>query len=378
MKDDNLLFIKGKTKEEMIINLKNIVTLLSQKLEMDLRYIDVEDIINKRDKEQVKYLLVLFINILKIKELKEQHLINVHFNNQIEQLQRHCLTEIEKGDKTESNLNKSLDFIFKKKKNNENAFLELLKNIKEKYKLNTSKDSEPKIMTLPASKEVEKKQEKKIISIDKNNHKYFLSKNVLIDFIIKLIKETLPANKFYEFLINDSFNKKISNIIKSIYILHSGIFKNSLISKQFLIDYNIDIKNIIQKELYIYYERREYKKVINNPCNIKIFSKKLKNIKTLRKFYILNYKKEKNELKVRKLENEYQRKKSYIAINKIYKIYPELIRIKKNKEMENLEFQELLFKLKYYQKLKKKESIINIMRKGNNKAKTINKYVKKN
>ena len=128
MKDDNYSFIEGKTKDEMINNLKNIIILLSQNLEMDLGYISAEDIINKKDKEQVKYLLVLFINILRMKDLKKEHLINVHFNNQIGQLQRYCLTENEKVNKTESNINKSFDIVIKTMKNNENTFYELLKN----------------------------------------------------------------------------------------------------------------------------------------------------------------------------------------------------------------------------------------------------------
>ena len=48
MKDENYSFIKGKTSEEMINNLKNIIILLSQNLEMNLEYINAEDIINKR------------------------------------------------------------------------------------------------------------------------------------------------------------------------------------------------------------------------------------------------------------------------------------------------------------------------------------------
>ena len=65
MKDDNYSFIKGKTEDEKIYNLKNIIILLSQNLEMDLGYISAEDLISKKDKEQVKYLLVLIINILR-------------------------------------------------------------------------------------------------------------------------------------------------------------------------------------------------------------------------------------------------------------------------------------------------------------------------
>ena len=72
MKDNNYSYKKGKTKEEKINNLKKIIILLSQKLEMDLRYIDVELIIDKKDKENIKDLLVLFINILKMKEIKNE------------------------------------------------------------------------------------------------------------------------------------------------------------------------------------------------------------------------------------------------------------------------------------------------------------------
>ena len=378
MKDNNTSFIKGKTKEEMINNLQSIINLLSQKLEMDLRYINVEAIINERDKEQVKYLLVLFINILKMKELRKQHLKNVHFNNQINQSQRNCITEKEKKIKTESNLNKSFDLIIQKKKNNENTFQELLNNIKKnQYQLKYSKDQDNNLLYLPTSKSEEKIEENKIISINKakTNLKYFLPINELIDAIIKLIKEILPPNNFYELLVNESFNKKISNIIKGIKILHLRIFKNSLISKQFLIDYSIEIKYIINKELHIYNGNKGYKESINKVDNIKTFSEKLKNIKAMKKYYILNYKKEKSEMKLNKLENDYQRKRSFITIYECCNYYPELIRVKKNKETEQLEFQELLFKLKYYQALKKKDSMINIMRKTNNKAKLLKNMI---
>ena len=78
--------------------MKKVIILLSQKLEMDLRYIDVELIIDKKDKENIKDLLVLFINILKMKEIKKDHLANIHFNNQINKEQGSCLTEREKDD----------------------------------------------------------------------------------------------------------------------------------------------------------------------------------------------------------------------------------------------------------------------------------------
>ena len=274
---------------------------------MDLGYISAEDIINKKDKEQVKYLLVLFINILRMKDLKKEHLINVHFNNQIGQLQRYCLTENEKVNKTESNLNKSFDIIIRKMKNNENTFYELLKNERAyQDKLRSSKKKENKVLDLPTSEDEEKIKERKIIPKNNIHFKYFLTKYEVIDVIIKLIKEILPKQKFYEFLINGSFNTKISRIIKDIYILHLEIFKSPLISKQFLIDYIIDIKYIINKELSINIESKEFKMNINDT---KIFSKKLRNIKVMKKYYNLNYNKEKKEMKINKLENEYQRKR---------------------------------------------------------------------
>ena len=370
MKDENYSFIKGKTPEEMINNLKNIIILLSQNLEMNLEYINAEDIINKKDKEQVKYHLVLFINILKLKEIKKEHLINIHFNNQVGQLQRYCLTEDLKENKTESNLNKSFDVIIKKMKNNENTFYELLNNERAYQQELRNKKMENKILELPSSEDEEKIEEKKIISKNKSHFKYFLTKYELIEVIIKLIKEVLPKNKFYEFLINDSFNKKITKIIKDIYLLHLEIFKNPLISKQFLIDYNIDIKYIINKEMNIDNESKE------NIVNTKIFSKKLKNIKLMKKYYSLNYNKEKKEMKMNKLENEYQRKKSYVAINEYNKFYKKLTHLEKNKDLENLEFQELLYTLKYYKTLKEKETIINILKKSNNKVRlSKNKFI---
>ena len=370
MKDENYSFIKGKTPEEMINNLKNIIILLSQNLEMNLEYINAEDIINKKDKEQVKYLLVLFINILKLKEIKKEHLINIHFNNQIGQLQRYCLTENLKENKTESNLNKSFDVIIKKMKNNENTFYELLNNERTYQQMLRNKKMENKILELPGSEDEEKTEEKKIISKNKSHFKYFLTKYELIEVIIKLIKEVLPNNKFYEFLINDSFNKKITKIIKDIYLLHLEIFKNPLISKQFLIDYNIDIKYIINKEMNIDNESKE------NIVNKNIFSKKLKNIKLMKKYYSLNYNKEKKEIKMNKLENEYQRKKSYVAINEYNKFYKKLTHLEKNKDLENLEFQGLLYTLKYYKTLKEKETIINILKKSNNKVRlSKNKFI---
>ena len=62
----------------------------------------------------------------------------------------------------------------------------------------------------------------------------------------------------------------------------------------------------------------------------------------------------------------------------LFRSYPKLIQIKKAIDLENLELQELLFKLKYYQSLEQKESKVNNLKKNNNKAKiSINKLIKK-
>jgi mevalonate kinase len=96
----------------------------------------------------------------------------------------------------------------------------------------------------------------------------------------------------------------------------------------------------------------------------------------MKKYYNLNYNKEKKEMKINKLENEYQRKKSYVTIYDYNKFYKKLIHLKKKEDLENLEFQELLFKLKYYKTLKEKESIINVLKKNNNKVKlSKNKFI---
>ena len=68
MSDNNYIIKRGKTNEEKIINLKEIITLLSQKLEMNLQYIDIESIIIEKNKESIKYFLISFINILYINE----------------------------------------------------------------------------------------------------------------------------------------------------------------------------------------------------------------------------------------------------------------------------------------------------------------------
>lgn len=62
MNDKNYIIKNGKNNEEKIINLKEIITLLSKKLQMNLEYIDIESIIIEKDKESIKYFLILFIN----------------------------------------------------------------------------------------------------------------------------------------------------------------------------------------------------------------------------------------------------------------------------------------------------------------------------
>ena len=130
--------------------------------------------------------------------------------------------------------------------------------------------------------------------------------------------------------------------------------------------------------MFIHDKSFESEKNLNNSENIAKFSKMLKNKKKMKKYYSLNYNKRMREDKINKFEYEYERKKSYKAINEYCKLYPKLIQIKKAIDLENLELQELLFKLKYYQSLEQKESIVNNLKKNNNKAKiSINKLIKK-
>ena len=86
MNDRNYIIKNGKTNQEKIINLKEIILLLSKKLEMNLEYIDIESIIIDKDNESMKYFLILFINILNINEKHSQKIINEHFNNDIDLL----------------------------------------------------------------------------------------------------------------------------------------------------------------------------------------------------------------------------------------------------------------------------------------------------
>ena len=373
-KDDNYSYIKAKTKESSINNLKNLIILLSKNLEMDLKYIDVEAIINKKDKKSVKYLLVLFINILKIKELTKHQMINRNFDNQIEKYEKKNLTEIKNINKSKNNNDKSLGITYENMKNRDNIVGELLKNRNIKYKdLNNKKND---ILPLQILNYKGKTERKDVISKNKNNSNYFLSKKEFINEIIKIIQSIIPKNQFYDFLINDSFNEKFTKIIEKIYILHLQIFNNILISKQFLSDYLIDIKYIIFKNLYERNKSLESKKRSNNNENIIKFSKILKNKKNLKKYYTLNHNKIMKENKLNKYEYENQRKKSHKVINEFCKLNKKLTQIKKEKDLENLEFQELLFKLKFYQSLEQKVSIINNLRKNNNKAKIeINKLI---
>ena len=374
-KDENYSYIKEKTKESIINNLKNLIIILSKNLEMDLKYIDAEAIINKKDKKNVKYLLVLFINILKIKELAKQNLINKHLNNQIEHKEIKCLTEIQITNKNKNNEDKSFDNI-NKMKNKYNNIYELLK--KRKIEYNDINNQKYEILASQIINDRDSIGGNKKISENKRNFNYFLSKEEFINEIIKIIKSIIPKNKFNDFLINDSFNEKISKIIENIYCLHFQIYNNLLISKQFLLDYIIDIKYIILKNLFIHDKSFESEKNLNNSENIAKFSKMLKNKKKMKKYYSLNYNKRMREDKINKFEYEYERKKSYKAINEYCKLYPKLIQIKKAIDLENLELQELLFKLKYYQSLEQKESIVNNLKKNNNKAKiSINKLIKK-
>ena len=69
---------------------------------------------------------------MKIKELAKQNLINKHLNNQIENKEIKCLTEIQITNKNKNNEDKSFDNI-NKMKNKYNNIYELLKKRKIEY-----------------------------------------------------------------------------------------------------------------------------------------------------------------------------------------------------------------------------------------------------
>ena len=406
MNDNDYIFKNGITSEEKISNLKEIISLLSKKLEMDLQYIDIESIIINKDKESVKYFLILFINILKSNEKLKEKYINEHFNNDIDLLKRSCITDRdEKEDsknKNNNNMNVSFDEMLLRNKNidvnskfekflenrakNKNVELIYGKNLKENF---YGKKTDLRIYFIPPLKHKENDEDLKnklrlYNSVDKKGKKYYhiyLSQKEMIYEIVKIIKNIISPEDFFNFLINNTFSKNMMNIISKIYELHFVRHKNLFISKHYLKDHEIDIKPIVLKELNLYgkYNKDKNKNKDNNnniksKNNIEELSKLFKNIKWLRKYHDFNCLRSKHEIKETKINYEFNRKKNMKYINDFQKLFLKLISIENKYNKEDKELQNFLFNLKYYQIIETKADIIKNLRNNNKELKILKKH----
>ena len=399
---------------------------------MELKYIDVDSIIINKDKESVKYFLVLFINILKINETQQQRKINIHFNNDIELLKRSCITEKDEKEKNNNkDLNISFDAIFFKDKNNnkngyinskfDNYLMNIVNNldinirkhfaINKNNKNNYGKKTDLKIFYIPPSKSndtkiIELKSKKRFYSVNKNNKNYFhiyLTQKELIYEITKIINNTISHEDFYNFLVSNTFSQKMLKIIEKIYYLHFLRHKNLFISMHYLLDYKTDLNSIILRELGLYEKyyknnkkndknksnnnennnnKTKYKsknRSVNNyniksNKNIKELSNIFKNIPWLKKFHDFNCFRGEHEIKELKINYENQRNKRLNYIHEVRKIFLKLISVEKNKNKEDKEFHNFLLNLKYYQLIEPKADIVKNLRKNNKELRILKKY----
>ena len=408
MKDQDFIFKIGKTPEEKINNLNGIISLLSMKLEMELKYINIESIIQDKDKESVKYFLILFINILKIKEIQKEKLENVHFNNEIELLKRSCITDRDEKD-NKNDMNKDMNISFdlkllrteKEKENNDinvkfNNYLKKisnnvnnnLKQISGNFDILNKNDLEKKtdlrIFLIPPLKPKEtiedlKNRKKFYFSSKKKNFHIYLSQKELIYEVVQMIKKNIPHKDFYNFLVSNDFTKKMLNIIKEIYSLHFLRHNNIFISKHYLKDHEIDIISIIKRELGFFKKYNKSKNKGNNKSksinqsnkNIERLSKIFKNIVWLKKFNDYNCERATHEIYENQINYEKNQKMTIKYINDYRKLFLKLISLEKNKNSEDKEHQQLLINMKYYQNLEQKADLINSLRKENNKLKIL-------
>ena len=415
MSDNNYIIKRGKTNEEKIINLKEIITLLSQKLEMNLQYIDIESIIIDKNKESIQYFVILFINILYINEVFKQKVINEHFNNDIELLKRNCITERDEDDKkNNSNIKKNISFdakLFSDKNNKQinidnninKKFEKFLKNIENNVTNNMKqinkyfkgkneklgKKTDLKIFYIPPIKQQEDdeilKNKIRLYRVKKKNKNYFhiyLSQKELIYQIVKIIKNTVSSEEFYDFLTNKNFSKKLLNIIEKIYELHFIRHKNLFISKHYLKEHEIDINSIILRELNVYQKNNKLENnkkdkdniIIKSNRNVEELSKIFKNLPWIKKFNEFNCLRIKHEIKETKINYEYNRKNNIKYINDFRQLYLKLITKEKNKNLEEKELYKLLHNIKYYQTLEQKIDIINNLKNSNHELEVLKKY----
>ena len=379
---------------------------------MNLEYIDIESIIIDKNKESIKYFLILFINIININEKFKQKINDEHFNNEIELSKRRCITDRDENDNKNSNLKPNISFDAKllsdKNKNIDNniniKFNKFLKNIQnnvninkkkidEKYEenhANIEKKTDLKIFYIPLSKqqkddEALKNKIRLYNSVDKKSKKYFhiyLSQKELIYETVKTIKNIISSEEFYDFLTSKNFSKKILSIIEKIYELHFIRHKNLFISKHYLKDHEIDINSIILREINLY---QKYNKPLNNKKdkgnniiksnrNVEEISKIFKNIPWIKKFTEFNCLRIKHEIKETKINYEYNRKNNIKYINDFQKLYIKLITKEKNKNLEEKELYKLLHNIKYYQALEQKVDIINNLKNNNHELEVLRKY----
>ena len=403
MNDNDYIFKNSITPEEKISNLKEIISLLSKKLEMDLQYIDIESIIINKDKESVKYFLILFINILKTDENLKEKYLNAHFNNDIELLKRSCITdrdEKENNKNKSNNMNISFDKILLKNKDDKNIdvnskfekYLENInKNVEQIYGMKIKqnyygKKTDLRIYYIPPLKHKENTDDLKskirlYNSVDKKGKKYYhiyLTQKELIYEVVKIIKNIITPEDFYNFLTNNTFTKNMMNVIEKIYELHFVRHKNLFISKHYLKDHEIDIKPIVLKELNLYEKYNKTKNEsavdgnIKNKTNIEELSNK--NKKWLRKYHDFNCIRTKDEIKETKINYELNKKKNMKYINDFQKLFLKLISIEKNYNREDKELQDFLFNLKYYQIIEPKADIIKNLRNNNRELKILKKH----
>lgn len=410
MKDKDYVYKRGISEEEKINNLKEISRLLSQKLEMKLTYIDYDSLIKNKDKESAKSLLVLFINILKVNEDQKQKKNILHFNNDIELMKRSVLTEIEDKENILKNnqsinislVNKMVDMnndVVKKSNTTKNKFDKYIMNIANKVDLNINKMPRPystgkknakktdlKIFYIPPvkSKDSQLKSSKKFDIIknhkekDKSKNKktnalhIYLTNQELIYEVIKIIKDTVPGEDFYNFLVNYTFTKKMLKIIEKIYYIHFLRHRNIDISKYFLRDHILDIIIIIKEELCLLNNKSQSKKNLANR-NIKEMSKLLKDISWLKQFHNFNCIRIGHEIKASKINYELKRKKNTESINNFKNLFLKLIYVEECKCKEDKELQIFLMNLKHYQMLDPKSDILKYLRKKNNEVKFLQK-----
>jgi hypothetical protein len=209
------------------------------------------------------------------------------------------------------------------------------------------------------------KSKGKVKSKKKNTFHIYLTNEELIYEVVKIIKNTIPGEDFYNFLVNLTFTQKMLNIIEKIYSIHFLRHKNIDISKHFLKDHIMDIITIIKVELGLLNNKSNKSHSKKNLANrnIKELSKLFKDILWLKQFHNFNCIRIGHEIKESKINYEYIRKKSDKSIKNFKKFFLKLISVEECNCKEDKEFQNFLMNIKYYQILDTKADILKYLRK---------------